>query len=213
MSHSVVVADDHGLVRAGLVGLIEDIADFDVVGEANNGLEALDLTQQLIPDIALLDIHMPTMNGIECLERIKQTVCETHVLMLSMYSNEEHVLRALELGASGYLIKDSSPDELELALKSILGGNTWLSAAVSPSALEQYTQQNIKKEYEELLTPRQVEVFKQLAEGQSVKQIAFTMNLSIKTIETYRAQIMHKLEFTDLASLIRYAIRNGIIPL
>jgi len=213
MNKTIVIADDHQLVRAGIKMLIQDIDGFEIIAEASDGKEALDLVMKLKPDIAILDITMPVLTGLECLQQISLSLPETRVLILSMHSSEEHVLKALKLGASGYMIKDSTPDELELAIKSIMTGNTWLSAVISPTSLEQYARRAEPSQQDNLLSPRQTQVLKSLAQGQTVKQIAYDMDLSTKTIETYRSQIMKKLSCNDLPSLVRYAIKNGIIPL
>jgi len=209
----IIIADDHQLVREGIKKLLSELSEYEIVAEAGNGQEALDLAQQYHPDIVLLDINMPVMTGLQCLEKLKQLLPETKVLILSMYSNEEHVLNALEMGASGYMVKDSTPDELELALKTIETGNTWLSSEVSPRMLEQYAQRNLKKEYEDILSERQILVLKYLVDGSSIKEIAYELDLSVKTIETYRSQIMSRLDINDLPGLVKYAIRQGIISL
>jgi DNA-binding NarL/FixJ family response regulator len=214
MSIRVLIADDHQLLRAGLVALMRDLPDVDVVGEAANGADALRLVDELTPDLLLLDVVMPGMSGIEVLEQLQQrSAGATRVIMLTMHSSEEHVLRALRLGASGYLLKDAAPDELGQALIAVARGEHWLSSAVSKKVISGYVARAGGEETVDALTARQHEVLKMMAEGMSTKEIGAALNLSVKTIETYRAQIMERLDIHDLAGLVRYAIRNGIVPL
>lgn len=207
MTIRILIADDHQLVRAGLRMLIAEIPGYEVVADASDGLEALELANRIKPDLILMDIQMPRLNGLECLAQVRASVPGTQVLMLSMVANDEHVQEALALGALGYLLKDSTPTELELALKTVISGNVWLSALISPHIGAQ------APNHENLLTPRQQVVLKRLAEGASVKEIAYELELSIKTVETYRSQLMERLGLSDLSALVRYAIRNGIISL
>ncbi|TCJ17186.1 response regulator transcription factor [Parasulfuritortus cantonensis] len=211
MTVCIAIADDHKLVRAGLAMLIREIPGYEVVAEAGDGQEALEQALALRPDLILLDIQMPRLSGLDCLARLRAALPDTKVLMLSMHANEEHVRRALELGALGYLLKDATPTELELALRTVLSGNVWLSAVISPHVLGKAAAPAAGREAE--LTPRQQVVLKRLAEGASVKEIAYELDLSVKTVETYRAQIMERLGLGDLPALVRYAIRNGITQL
>jgi DNA-binding NarL/FixJ family response regulator len=208
----VQIADDHQLLSAGLAMLIGEIDGYEVVASARNGIEAMEQALRLKPDLVIMDIQMPGLSGLDCLERIKAELPDTRVLMLSMHANGEHVARALGLGAHGYLLKDAAPAELELAVKTVVNGNVWLSAAVS-SATQSRPGQLPAEGAESLLTPRQREVLKRLAEGASVKEIAFELDLSAKTVETHRAQIMERLKLHDVPSLVRYAIRTGVISL
>lgn len=206
----IVIADDHKLVRAGLVMLISDMHGYEVVAEASDGQEAVELAQSLKPDMILLDIQMPRLSGLDCLAQIRKCQPDAKILMLSMHANAEHVRRSLELGAQGYLLKDATITELELALKTVLSGNIWLSAMISPHILAKPAESG---EQEVDLTPRQQIVLKRMAEGSSVKEIAYELDLSVKTVETYRAQIMERLGLSDLPALVRYAIRHGITQL
>ncbi|HJV24187.1 MAG TPA: response regulator transcription factor [Aromatoleum sp.] len=212
MTVRVQIADDHQLLAAGLAMLIGEIEGYEVVASARNGIEALEQAGRLKPDLVIMDIQMPGLSGLDCLARIREELPDTRVLMLSMHANSEHVARALSLGAHGYLLKDAAPAELELAVRTVANGNVWLSAAVS-SATQGRAGQPPAEGVETLLTPRQQEVLKRLAEGASVKEIAFELDLSAKTVETYRAQIMERLKLHDLPSLVRYAIRTGLISL
>ncbi|MFH1871084.1 MAG: response regulator transcription factor [Pseudomonadota bacterium] len=207
----VALADDHPLVRAGLVMLIADIGGFEVVAEASDGFEALEQAKALRPDLILMDIHMPRLSGLECLAQLVESLPEIKVLMLSMHANAEHVLRALELGARGYLVKGANPAELELALKTVGSGAVWLSAEVSNVIVGAHAQRSPKQDPEQRLTPRQQAVLKRLAEGASTKEIAFELSLSVKTVETHRVQIMERLDLHDIPALVRYAIRTGVI--
>jgi DNA-binding NarL/FixJ family response regulator len=206
----ILIADDHQLVRAGLKLLLTSSElDVDVVAEASNGLEALAACAALQPDLVLMDIAMPQMSGLDALQQLKVSHPNIRVLILSMFANEEHVIRALRLGAAGYLLKDSAPAELELAVRAMMRGETWLSSPISQQVVDGY----LDRTNPTPLTERQTEVLRLLAEGHSVKEIAFQLSLSIKTIETFRTQIMERLDVHDLAGLIRYAIRRGISSL
>ena len=214
MTVRILIADDHKLVRAGLAMLIEEIPGYEVIAQADDGVSALESAIGLKPDVILVDINMPRMSGLECLAKLREQVPEIHVLMLSMYANEEHVIRALNLGARGYLLKDATPSELELAIRTVADGNLWLSAAVSTQVLKRYgTRGQPASEKEEVLTARQQQILQRLAEGASIKEIAFELGVSIKTVETHKAQIMERLGLHDIPALVRYAIRNGIVAL
>ena len=212
----LLLADDHELIRAGLRSLISGFADVDVVGEARNGHETLVFVDRFSPDIVLLDILMPGLNGLEVLRRIKKEFPSVCVIMLSMNSAEEYVLQAMRSGASGYLVKSDSPKELELAIRAVARKDTYLSAAVSKHVIAGYlsTQTETEKptgsSYDRL-TPRQREVLQLIAEGQSTKQIAATLGLSGKTIESHRTLLMRQLNIHDIASLVRYALNRGLV--
>ncbi len=214
MTVRILIADDHKLVRAGLAMLIEEIPGYEVIAQADDGVSALESAIGLKPDVVLVDINMPRMSGLECLAKLREQAPEIHVLMLSMYANEEHVIRALNLGARGYLLKDATPSELELAIRTVADGNLWLSAAVSTQVLKRYgTRGQPASEKEDVLTARQQQILQRLAEGASIKEIAFELGVSIKTVETHKAQIMERLGLHDIPALVRYAIRNGIVAL
>lgn len=209
----VLIADDHRLVRAGLRALIADLPGFEVVGEAADGRQAVSEAARLQPDVLLLDIAMPGMSGLEALTELHRAQPELRAIILSMSASEEHVAHALRHGARGYLLKDSAPAELELALRAVMAGQTWLSPPVSKPVIDEYVQRVGSDTTTDGLTPRQREVLKRIAEGASTKEIAFELDLSIKTIETYRSQIMERLGIQDIAGLVRYAIRQGIVAL
>jgi DNA-binding NarL/FixJ family response regulator len=208
----VILADDHTLVRAGLRKLLESVPQVDVVGEAQDGLELLELAAKLKPDLVVLDIAMPGLNGLEAAARLQRSAPATRVLVLSMHQSEEYVRQALRSGASGYLLKDAAPLELEMALAAVMRGETYLSPAVSKGVVSDY----VKRLRDEdnpgaQLTSRQREVLQLIAEGQSTKEIARRLDLSVKTVETHRTQLMKQLDIHEVAGLVRYAMRSGLI--
>jgi len=208
----VMLADDHALFRAGIRSLLLAIEGVEIVGEARDGHEALRMVAERTPDVLLLDVALPELNGIEVAERLRDTP-GTRVLILSMFANEEFVLRSLRAGAAGYLLKDSSVVELETALRSVADGGSYLSPAVSGHVLAAYVRR-VGEEgapAEPTLTPRQREVLQLIAEGHGTKEIAARLCLSAKTVETHRAQLMDRLGIHDVAGLVRYAIRAGIV--
>jgi DNA-binding NarL/FixJ family response regulator len=211
----VLLADDHTLVRAGMRSLIGGLGGFEVVAEAGDGQEALRLIEQHRPDIVLLDISMPGMVGTEVASRAARASPGTRVIILSMNAAEEYVLQALRAGAAGYLLKASDTVELELALKAVSRGETYLSPAVSKHVVADYVRRVGGAIPEtsslERLTPRQREVLQLIAEGNSTKEIARTLGISVKTAETHRSQLMDQLDIHDVAGLVRYAIRSGLI--
>jgi DNA-binding NarL/FixJ family response regulator len=208
----VLLADDHALVRAGLRKLLESLPDIEVAGEADDGQAVLLLAEQLRPNLVLMDIAMPGLNGLEAAARLTKAHPQTRVLILSMYQNEDYVRQALRAGAAGYLLKDAAPVELELAIKAVLRGETYLSPAVSKGVVSDYVRRLRDEETPgEALTPRQREVLQLIAEGRTTKQIARRLDLSVKTVETHRTQLMKQLDLHDVAGLVRYAIRTGLI--
>ena len=208
----VVLADDHTLVRAGLRSLVEQLKDVSVVAEANDGHEVLAAAAAHHPDVVLMDITMPGMNGFEAALRLKKEHPQVKIIILSMHASEEYVLQALRAGASGYLVKDSAPLELSLALQSVARGETYLSPPISRQVVESYMQRvGQSDEPLALLTGRQREILQLIAEGSSTKDIARKLNLSVKTIETHRAQLMERLDIHDVAGLVRFAVRHGLV--
>ena len=208
----VMLADDHALFRAGIRSLLDTIEGVEIVGEARDGHEALRLVAERRPDVLLLDVALPQLNGIEVAERLRDTP-GTRVLILSMFANEEYVLRSLRAGAAGYLLKDSTVVELASALRSVAEGGSFLSPAVSGHVLAAYVRRVGDEGVppEPALTPRQREVLQLIAEGHGTKEIASRLSLSAKTVETHRAQLMERLGIHDVAGLVRYAIRAGIV--
>jgi DNA-binding NarL/FixJ family response regulator len=213
MALRTLLADDHSLVRAGLRSLLEEMADVEVVGEAADGLEALRLIGELKPDVAFFDISMPGMNGLEAAARAASEHPRTRVIILSMHVDDEYVRRALVAGAAGYLLKNSDRSELEMALRAVARGESWLAPEVSSRVVAAYTRGDkpAASGTLELLTRRQREVLQLIAEGLSTKEIASRLDLSVKTVETHRAELMERLDIHGVAGLVRYAIRVGIV--
>ena len=211
----VLLADDHTLVRAGLRTLIEGFEGFRVVAETSDGREAVRLIRQLQPDIALIDISMPGLNGLDATALISRETPDTRVVILSMHTAETYVLEALRAGAAGYVVKDAAVDEMERALRAVQKGERWLSPSVSRHLLDEYLRlvrgQPIAGSGMEALTPRQREILQLIAEGHSTREIADRLAISIKTVETHRAQIMERLSIRDVAGLTRFALRAGLI--
>lgn len=215
----VLLVDDHRLVRAGIRSLLEKVAAVNVVAEADNGREALQVVEKYQPDVVLMDIAMAGLNGVEAASRLSRDFPEIRVIILSMHATEEYVLRALRAGAAGYLLKDSATVELELAVQAVARGETYLSPAVSKHVINGYvkrisgkqSQDDPESGRQEELTARQREVLQLIAEGNTTKEVAQKLSLSAKTVETHRLQLMERLDIHDLAGLVRYAIRIGLV--
>jgi len=208
----VLLADDHTLVRAGFRTLLESLPGVTVAAEAGDGQEALRLIDEHRPDGILMDIAMPGLNGLEVTARVTQAFPHCRVIVLSMHLNEEYVLQALRAGASGYLLKDSGRAELEIAVRAVARGETYLSPPVSKQVIADYVQRvGGENSLFERLTPRQREVLQLIAEGHTTQGIAHQLGISVKTVETHRAQLMERLDIHDIAGLVRYAIRVGLV--
>jgi DNA-binding NarL/FixJ family response regulator len=208
----ILLADDHTLVRAGFRALISRMSEVEIVAEASDGEQALRLIEEHRPDIVLLDIAMPKLNGLEVAARVTTAFPALRVIILSMHANEEYVLQALRAGSSGYLIKDANTVELELAIRAVARGETYLSPAVSKRVIEDYVRLTQGgSDSPGRLTPRQRQVLQMIAAGNSTKEIAQSLRISIKTVETHRAQLMDELGIHDVAGLVRYAIRMGLV--
>ena len=208
----VLLADDHTLVRAGVRGLLQGLEGIEVAGEAGEGQEALRLAEALHPDVVLLDVGMPGLNGLEVAGRLAALDPSVRVLILSMHTSEEYVLRALRAGCSGYLLKGSAVSELEVAVRAVARGETYLSPAVSKRVVDDYVSRTGGSEDPlDALTPRQREILQLAAEGHSSKEIAQRLSLSFKTVEAHRAQLMQRLGLHDLAGLVRFAVRVGLV--
>lgn len=208
----VLVADDHALVRAGLVALLRGLPGVEVVAEAGDGREAVTLAAQKRPDVALLDVAMPGLNGLDATARIRREAPTVRVVILSMHATEAYALEALRAGASGYVLKGAPPAELEMALQAVMRGETFLSPAMSRHLVEDFRRRaGGEAGAGPTLTPRQREILQLIAEGQTTKEIARRLSISVKTVETHRAQLMERLGIHDLAGLVRYAIRTGLV--
>jgi DNA-binding NarL/FixJ family response regulator len=211
----IILADDHLLVLAGIRSLVESLDGVKIVAQASNGREAVALAQEHKPDLMIMDISMKELNGIEATGQIKSEVPDTRVLILSMHTTEDFVRRAIKAGASGYLVKDSAPLELKMAIESIMRGEVYLSPRVSKHLVSGFLEGSGEQQETMLdaLTPRQREILQMIAEGTSTKEIAYQLDVSVKTIETHRAALMERLGIHDVAGLVIYAVRNGLVSL
>jgi DNA-binding NarL/FixJ family response regulator len=209
----IVLADDHNLVRSGLKSLLSEMKNVEVVAEASNGRQAVDLVQSVKPDVVLMDIAMNELNGIDACEIISREHPAVRTIILSMHDSGEYVAKALKAGAKGYVLKDAAPLELEFALQAVTVGETYLSPRVSRQVVQSYVQPGSGDAGLDALSPRQKEILKAIAGGRSTKQIAYDLGLSVKTIETHRAQIMERLDIHDLAGLVRFAIRVKLVSI
>lgn len=210
----ILIADDHGIVRAGLKLLLNRISGTEVVAEASDGREAVRLAKAFQPDVALIDVAMPLLNGLDAARQIVRENPRTGIIVLSMYMDESYVLRALDAGARGYLIKDNADDELENAIRSVAAGRPFFSRAIADTLLEDHVhvmrKQGVTESYD-LLTEREREVLHLLAEGKSNKEAAAVLNLSPYTIDTHRTNLMQKLGLHNTAEIVLYAVRHAII--
>jgi DNA-binding NarL/FixJ family response regulator len=210
----VLLADDHKLIRAGLRLVVDQQPDLSVVGEADDGRQAVELAKSLKPNVVVMDIGMPNLNGIEAARQIREIRPDAAIVMLSMHADEGYVLRALGAGARAYLVKDSATTDLVQAIHAVAEGKSFFSPAVSKVLLEDYVRKLRRSGAEDsydLLSPREREILQLVAEGKSNKEIASLLNLSVYTVETHRAKIMQKLNLKGVPELILYAVRKGII--
>jgi DNA-binding NarL/FixJ family response regulator len=212
---TVLLTEDHMIVREGLRALLEAEGDIEVIGEAQTGRQAVQLTKKLRPDVVIMDIAMPLLNGLEATRRILKAVPATRVLILSAHGDDEYIRQAVTLGAAGYLIKQTSADLLSRAIREVQKGNTFFSPSIAkrlPSlSLESPDRGGALKKKKAGLTSREVEVLQLVAEGKANKQVAAGLGISVKTVEKHRQHLMKKLDLHDTAGLTRYAIAAGII--
>lgn len=207
----VLIADDHTLVRAGLKSVLEKLPGIVVVAEASDGGEVLGLVAQHHPQVVLMDIAMPNLNGLDATKQLTELHPNVRVVILSMYSDEEHVYHALRVGASGYLLKGASIEELDLAIRSVARGETFLSPQVSRPVIDEYVRRTHASRPGEFLSTRQRQVLQLIAQGKNMKQVGLELGIGVKTAETHRAQLMDRLDIHEVAGLVRYAIKMGLV--
>ena len=209
----VLLADDHAVVRDGLRVLLEAQSDISVVGDAANGREAIRLVSQRHPDVVVMDIAMPELNGIEATRQIHDASPSTQVLILSMHSTTEHIFRALQAGARGYLLKDSAGTEVVEAVRVVHAGRRYLSHKIASTVLDDYISERSRVSPLDNLSPRERQILQLVAEGKSSAEAAAMLFLSPKTVDTYRSRMMQKLGIGDLPSLVKFAIQHGVTQL
>ena len=210
---SIVLADDHLIVRKGLKAILSAEPDFNIVGEAGDGLEAVDLVARLEPDILVLDLMMPGINGLEAIRQIARKNLKTAIVVLSMHNSEAYVLEALRSGAKAYILKEAPPEELIRAIREVTAGHSYLSSQISAQSIDSYLQKtegNLLEPFQ-TLTPREQEIFRLAIHGFSNTEIASNLHISPRTVETHRSSLMHKLGLHNHTQLIKYAITRGMI--
>jgi DNA-binding NarL/FixJ family response regulator len=213
----ILLADDHSLVRAGIRALVQRVNGVEVVGEASNGREAFRLVKECEPDVVLMDVAMPELNGLDAIPRILQQDPKIAVIILSMHATREYVQRALQAGAAGYVLKNAAVDELETAIRTVARGEKYLTPAISEQVIAGMSAP--KREAggspvpAESLTQRQREILQLIAEGRTTREIAKILHISVKTVETHRTLLMARLNLHEVAGLVRYAIRIGLVTL
>jgi two-component system response regulator NreC len=215
MTTTIMLADDHKIVRQGLRALLEAEPDLHLVGETGDGLEAVQLAERLCPDVLVLDLMMPGLGGLEVTLQVGKRSPQTRVIILSMHADEAYVLEALKNGAAGYVLKESSADELVQAVREVVAGRRFLSSPLSERAIDAYVSkaQEVALDRYETLTAREREVLHLAAEGHTNAEIGDRLSISSRTVETHRANMMRKLALRSQTDLIRYALRRGIIPM
>lgn len=215
MQIRVVIADDHKMIRAGLRRLLDEEKGIEVVAEASDGREAIELVRQHEPELVIMDVGMPTLNGVEATHQIKLELPKTAVIALSMHARVEFVGKMLEAGASAYVLKDSAYEELLDAIRTVRRGNLYLSPGITGIVIDDYIRRRVAnpEKITAALTPREREIAQLLAEGRSTKETAAELHVSIKTVETHRMHIFQKLNISSIAELTKYAIREGLTSL
>lgn len=212
----VLLAEDHTIVRKGIRSLLDDEPDIEVVGEAEDGREALAKVEELAPDVVLMDITMPNLNGLDATRQIKKLYPEVKVLGLTMYTNEEYILQLLQAGASGYLVKQSAPGELVWAIQAAHRGESFLSPSISKTIIDEYLRHNentLQEDSYDKLTIREREILQLVVEGRSNREISEKLHITIKTVGVHRTNLMEKLDIHNTPELVKYALRKGIISL
>jgi DNA-binding NarL/FixJ family response regulator len=215
MTIKILIADDHKIVREGLRALIGKQPGMEIIAEAENGRTAVELVQKLLPDVVIMDVAMPDLNGIEATRQIVAKASNIKIIALSMHSDRRFVVEMLKVGASGYLLKDCAFEELAHAIRAVVVNRIYLSPKINDLVIREYIRLFPKTEFSvfSVLTPRQRQVLQLLSEGKTTRQIAFHLQVSVKTVETYRQQIMDKLNIHSIAELTKYAIREGLTSL
>jgi DNA-binding NarL/FixJ family response regulator len=208
---TVLLADDHALIRDGLRRLLQDCPDIQVIGEASDGQEVLRLLRQLHPKVTVMDLSMPHLDGIETTKCIINEGLDTRVLILTMHANEEYAVRVLQAGARGFIGKGAPSQEVVAAIRKIAAGGAYLPEALSDALPKRYARKGAGESPLEALSDRELQVLKRLAEGRTSKEIALDLHISTKTVDTYRARLLTKLELETTADLIRFALRHGVI--
>ena len=214
-SIKILLADDHKITREGLRSLLEKQQDMEVVAEAKDGRSAVNLAEELLPDVVIMDVSMPDLNGVQATRQIVGRLPNVKIVGLSMHSDSLFVTEMLKSGASGYLLKDCAFEELTQAIRAVVAGNTYLSPSISGVVINDYLHRLAKVDLtaSDVLTDREIEVLQLIAEGNSTKQTALKLHISVKTVETHRRQIMNKLDIYTIAELTKYAIRKGLTSL
>lgn len=215
MTVKVLLADDHPVVRGGMRNFLEREADLSIVGEAEDGLQAVQLAEKLLPDVIVLDMMMPRLNGLEVLRQLSKRLANVRIIILSMQSADPYVTQALKAGAAGYVLKDSAPDELVKAIRQVLSGQRYLSPQLNERLIKIYVQRADSGSLNPLtlLTDREHEVLHMTVEGLTSIEIGELLSLSPRTVETHRLNLMKKLNIENQVDLVRFAIKNGILPL
>lgn len=214
IKHKVIIAEDHAILRDGLKSLLTSSMDFEVVGEAEDGREAIKCVERLKPELIIMDLSMPRMNGMEAIREIKRVFKDIKVLVLTVHKDEEYILATFKAGADGYVLKDSSYHELMMAIKSVLRGKRYISPGISEKVLEGYLEgrERLKEKTSwETLTPREREILKLIAEGYKNKEIAEELCISVKTVEKHRSNLMEKLDLHNIQALTTFAIEKGLV--
>lgn len=208
---NVLLADDHSIVRAGLRRLVEESGDMTVVAEAANGLEAIQLIRKLRPDVAVIDLSMPEIDGLEVINRLKPELPELPIIMLTMHTENQYVVRAIEAGAMGYITKQSAPEKLVHAIRRVHSGARYLTEDAAESLVLRVAKGSKNRSALDSLSTRELQVLRRLALGETNREIASTYNISIKTVDTYRFRLLKKLNLRNNADLSRFAIQNGLV--